>query len=182
MTEQVAASSQQLTASSMATSEAALQIKNTMQEVAFGAEEHGLIGSEIYCRNPTMGDIKQHVFMLNLDMIGRNPYKPVEIIGVGSAAGNALSNICKEAIQMIGLDAVLKPMPDLDGGDSDHSSFYAVGVPFVALFTGLHADYHRVTDHHTHIDYNRAAKIAQVGLYIVKSIADAEYRLQHVGR
>lgn len=136
------------------------------------------IRSEFYCKEPTIGNIAQHVFMLNLDMIGRNPHKPVEAIGVGSAAGDMLSNICTEAMQSVGIDAVLKPMPELDGGDSDHSSFRAVGVPFMALFTGLHADYHRAIDHHNRINHSRIAKIAQAGLHIVKLIADAEHRLQ----
>ena len=37
-------------------------------------------------------------------------------------------------------------------GPSDHSSFYAKGIPVLHFFTDLHEDYHRATDDVEKID------------------------------
>jgi len=49
-------------------------LKRTVVFQAYSAEEMGLIGSRYYCENPLFPeerpDIKKHVFMINLDMVG----------------------------------------------------------------------------------------------------------------
>lgn len=150
--------------------------KRTIVFIAFGAEEHGLIGSEYYCNNPTVGNIKNHVFMLNLDMIGRNPHKPIEVTGWATARGEALNDICKESIDLFELNATIVDVPKYDSGDSDHSSFLSKAIPVVYFFTGLHADYHRVTDHAEKIDHKNLAKIAKAAMYIVSWVSIMEAR------
>ena len=39
----------------------------------YTGEERGLIGSKYYVKHPLFRDIKNHIFMLNLDMVGRAP-------------------------------------------------------------------------------------------------------------
>jgi len=44
---------------------------------------------------------------------------------------------------------------------SDHAMYARYGIPVVFLFTGLHGDYHQVTDEPQYIDYPRYASITQ---------------------
>ena len=49
-------------------------------------------------------------------------------------------------------------------GRSDQASFAAVGVPSIFLSSGLHADYHRVTDAPEKIDAGKLAHVARLCL------------------
>lgn len=154
-----------------------IQTKRSIVFVAFSAEESGLFGSKHYCLHP-VAPISDHVFMINLDMIGRNPNEPVEIKGIGSARGVIVNGIIVKATHEQKLSAVLDNGSNIDGGDSDHSSFMGVGVPFIFLFTGFHQDYHRVTDHADKLDYDHMSLIAKTVTQIVVDVANLENRLE----
>jgi len=59
---------------------------------------------------------------------------------------------------------------------SDHYSFVSKGVPVVFFFTGLHADYHQVTDTVEKIDYEKMARIARTVFGLAWVLADAPER------
>jgi Zn-dependent M28 family amino/carboxypeptidase len=58
--------------------------KRTIVFMAFSAEEKGLLGSRAWVEQ---NGVDKVVFMLNLDMIGRNPDKPVDLVGDGYGTG-----------------------------------------------------------------------------------------------
>jgi len=44
-------------------------------------------------------------------------------------------------------------------GRSDHANYARYNIPIAFFFTGLHADYHQVTDEPQYIDYPHYARI-----------------------
>jgi hypothetical protein len=125
--------------------------------LAFSSEESGLNGSRYYTQHPIV-PIEQHDVMVNLDMIGRLSEKPVEAGGVGTAEG--FSDWLSPYFESSGL----KLAPKQSGmGPSDHATFYAAHVPVLFLFTGLHEQYHRPTDVAALINFEGAAKVADLG-------------------
>jgi S1-C subfamily serine protease len=65
-------------------------------------------------------------------------------------------------------------------GPSDHTSFYARGVPVVFLFTGAHADYHRPSDTADKIDAEGLASVARLAYRVAREAAQREGRLEVV--
>lgn len=134
--------------------------RRTVLFLGFSAEESGLNGSRFYTQNPIV-PIENHDFMLNLDMIGRLGEKPLEAGGVGTAEGLA------EWLNPYFESSDLKIAPKQSGmGPSDHASFYAVKVPVLFLFSGMHPQYHRPTDIASLINWEGAAKIADLAYRI----------------
>jgi len=160
--------------------EGGLHAKRSILFIAFSAEEAGLYGSKFYCNHP-IAPISDHVFMLNLDMVGRNPNKAVQIKGLGSAADGVLKKATQAAIEKAGLKAKLEEGSDIFGGDSDHSSFRNKKVPFIFFFTDFHADYHKPSDHPEKLAYENMVKISHTSGEILISIADSEKRPTFVG-
>ena len=153
-----------------------LRPKRSILFMAFSGEEGGLIGSRFYVNHP-IAPMARHAFMLNLDMVGRNPDKPVKIEGVGSAGGPRLRKVVEAAVAATGLKAVVNDEVTLDGGDSDHTPFRMRGVPFTFFFSGLHADYHRVTDHAEKLAYGNMVLVGRAAGRILWTLADAEESL-----
>lgn len=155
--------------------EGGVRARRSILFMTFSGEEGGLIGSAYYARHP-FTPIENHVFMLNLDMVGRNPEKPVEIAGFGSAEGGVLKKAAEEAASRAGLEAKFIEKAQIFGGDSDHTSFKNARVPITFFFTGFHPDYHKVTDTPEKLDYPNMVKIARTAAYLAKSVADLPER------
>jgi hypothetical protein len=156
--------------------EGGLKPKRSILFIAFSGEEGGLLGSIHYVNHP-IAPIGRHVFMLNLDMVGRNPDKAMKVEGVGSAEGLRLRRTVEEAVAAAGLKAVVNDEVTIEGGDSDHTPFRLKGVPFVFFFSGFHADYHRVTDHAEKLAYANMVKVARTAGQILMTLADADQAL-----
>jgi len=131
-------------------------------------EELGLFGSAWFTEHPTV-PIDSIVAQVNADMIGRNHPDSLYVVGPGAAPNG----------QSRGLGAVLdsvnahEPKPFVINREwdttthperiyyrSDHYNYAAKGIPIVFLTTGLHPQYHQVTDEPTLIDY---AKLSRIG-------------------
>jgi aminopeptidase YwaD len=153
--------------------EGGLQPKRSILFIAFSGEEGGLVGSYHYVAHP-VAPIARHVFMLNLDMVGRNPDKAMKIDGVGSAEGPALRRVVEEAVAATGLKATVNDKVTVMGGDSDHTPFRRKGVPFIFFFSGFHADYHKVTDHAEKLAYGNMVKVAKTAGRILMTLADSD--------
>lgn len=109
--------------------------------IAFSAEEIGLGGSSWFVAHPPVA-VEQVAAMINLDMVGRLREQTLSILGSDSSTGWAALIEHAGAAQ-----PELKIKAGGDGyGPSDHSSFYAAGVPVVHLFTGAHEQYHTPED------------------------------------
>ena len=156
--------------------EGGLKPKRSILFIAFSGEEGGLLGSYHYVANPIV-PIARHVFMLNLDMVGRNPDKAMKIEGVGSAEGMKLRRTVEDAAAAAGLKAVVNDAVTIMGGDSDHTPFREKGVPFIFFFSGFHADYHKVTDHADKLAYGNMVKVAGTSARILMGLADADETL-----
>ncbi|MEX0723131.1 MAG: M28 family peptidase [Gracilimonas sp.] len=143
-------------------------------------EEKGLLGSRYYSDHPIFS-IENTIANINIDMIGRVDEENeadsnyVYIIG-GEIISSGLDSLTQMANTM-GPDLTLsKRYNDLNDPNqfyrrSDHWNFGRLGVPFVFFFTGVHADYHRPSDHidkitfgpltkRTHLVYNLTALLA----------------------
>jgi C-terminal processing protease CtpA/Prc len=65
-------------------------------------------------------------------------------------------------------------------GPSDHSAFYAKGIPVLHLFTDLHEDYHRATDDADKINIAGTMRVIEYAERLTRLIADAPARLTPV--
>lgn len=144
--------------------------------VGFSAEEKGLLGSRSLVRGP-LGN-EHVVFMLNMDMLGRNGTDKVSVEGDGYARG--LDGLIAAANADLGLE--LELAGKMVSGNSDHYPFFAAGIPVMNLFTGLHDDYHQLSDHADKLDYPRMAKIATLAERVARRVADADERLSFIHR
>ena len=114
--------------------------------MTFSGEELGLLGSAHYAKNP-LYPLKDTVFMLNLDMVGRlkkdkDPARD-QLLAEGIGTGKGFEKLLDEWNKKYDFDlkktAAAIPY-------SDHYSFYHEKVPVFFLWTGYHDDYHRPTD------------------------------------
>ncbi len=108
--------------------------------IAFTAEEIGLIGSARYCKSPAF-PLADTVAMINMDMVGRLQDDRLLVSGLGTAKMFPELVARHNARHRFVLDK-----ENAGNGPSDHSSFFAVGVPVLNFFTGFHEQYHRPTD------------------------------------
>jgi hypothetical protein len=140
----------------------------------FSGEELGLLGSQWFVEHSPvpLGDI---VAMVNFDMVGR--LRNDRLIVYGVATARELPAIVDSA----NVEPKLRITAQGDGfGPSDHSSFYAKGIPVLHFFTDLHDDYHRATDDVEKIDAPGTARVAAVAERVVRAIADRSARLTPV--
>jgi len=62
-------------------------------------------------------------------------------------------------------------------GSSDHSSFFAAGIPVLHFFTGAHAEYHRPSDDAHLVDAEGAVRIVRLVAATVLELADRKAAL-----
>ena len=103
--------------------------------------------------------------MLNFDMVGRMRQGRLHVGGVESAA--PLRALVAEAAQGDRLDVALRDSPY---APSDHSSFYAAGVPVLFFNTGIHDDYHTPGDTADKLNVPGMADTARVALRIAERL------------
>ncbi len=140
--------------------------KRSVLFLLFAGEEKGLYGSEFYTANPLF-PLEKTVAMLNLDMIGRNASNALNLVGASKSPD--IAAITRAANKKIRFK--LNDDNSVMGG-SDHYNFYKKGVPFMFYFSGLHDDYHQVGDNPDRIDYNKAARVAQLVFHTAWQIAN----------
>ncbi|MCF2497957.1 M20/M25/M40 family metallo-hydrolase [Dyadobacter chenhuakuii] len=133
--------------------------------LAFSGEELGLIGSKYYTENPTI-PLESVSCMINMDMIGRlSNEKGIIVSGWGTSPvwGKLIPDLVKAQN--------LKYTVDSSGvGASDHTSFYLKNIPVVQFFTGVHGDYHKVSDDIERINFEGEAKILSIIAGLLENI------------
>lgn len=131
-------------------------------------EELGLFGSAWFTEHPTV-PIDSIVAQLNADMIGRNHPDTLYVVGPG-AAPNGQSKALGAVLDSVNAREA-KPFvfnrewdtvthPERIYYRSDHYNYAAKGIPIVFLTTGLHPQYHQVTDEPSLIDYAKLARVS----------------------
>jgi hypothetical protein len=153
---------------------AARPARRSVVFVAFSGEELGLLGSQHFVDHaPVPLDSMQA--MLNFDMVGRLRDGKLLVYGVASAA--ELPAVVDSANRAVGLRVTAIG----DGfGPSDHSSFYARGVPVLHFFTDLHDDYHRATDDAPKVNASGTAQVVALAERALRDVADRPGRLTFV--
>ncbi len=135
--------------------------------ITFSAEEAGLLGARAVFEQHLLPEIEYNL-MVNMDMIGRNPQRPVDIFLQGTAED--LQDFIREKAS---IPARFLYGNSVRGMMSDNVPFHEAGIPVVSFFTGTHSDYHGSGDHADKLDYERMEKItklvSQIALYIVES-------------
>ena len=144
--------------------------------VNFSGEELGLLGSQHFVgQSPVPAD--SIIAMLNFDMVGRMRGDSLIVYGLGTA--RELPALLDSANAAAPLH--LRTMPD-GFGPSDHSSFYARGIPVLHFFTDLHEDYHRATDDADKVNAGGAARVVALAERIVRAIDQSNARLSFLNQ
>lgn len=143
----------------------------------YSAEEMGLIGSRFYCDNPLFPlnnpNIKNHIFMLNLDMVGR---LNSGVFASDFYDGQSSIDVA-QYIQELNSDYnFARNITSRGSGGSDHASFYNKRIPIAALHTGQHSDYHRVTDDANKINYRGLELVAKYATELAFKVMNSDVK------
>jgi Zn-dependent M28 family amino/carboxypeptidase len=138
----------------------------------YTAEERGLVGSRYYANNPTLPksgpDISKHVFMLNLDMVGR--LKSAERFS--TFKDTTLEEVLAELYKKYPFAGKITLRNSSLG--SDHIPFKNAGIQSVFLHTGLHSDYHKYTDDTEKLNYEGMVKIGNYAFDLLNKVIGTE--------
>jgi hypothetical protein len=146
--------------------------KRSVVFVWHSGEEDGLHGSRYMADHPVL-PIERMVAMLNIDMIGRNrcddPALADTVYLVGSERISTDLHNLNEAANAalprpLKLDYEYNDVADAESlyTRSDHYSYAQKGVPVIFFTTGLHRDYHYVTDEVDRIEFGKMARVAEL--------------------
>jgi len=151
------------------------KVKRTIVIQAYSAEEMGLIGSRFYCSNPVFPignpDIKKHVAMINLDMVG---YLGKGVYFAGFHSGESSIDITKYINQLNNNYTFARRITSRGSGGSDHACFYNKRVPVAFLHTGGHSYYHTPDDTPDKINYDGLEKISKYCFELAWKIAQTD--------
>ncbi len=148
-----------------------IKFKRDLVFVGWSGEEMGLFGSKHYVKSAKAeGNGKLYpatAAYLNLDMIGRLGDNPLNVMATGS------SKDWKVIIESLEEDLKTKisPNPNLP---TDSTSFYSAGVPVIALFTGLHDEYHTPDDTADKIDFDGLTRISHYMKSLTTAVASLD--------
>ncbi|MBI4245518.1 MAG: M20/M25/M40 family metallo-hydrolase [Planctomycetes bacterium] len=157
-----------------ALSKSGIKLKRSVVFITFSGEEIGLFGSKYYVSKP-VDTLQRHILMINLDMVGGNKGKLINVYELGSDKGDYLETIVQESSKLSGLKVRINQYGITDG-DSDHTSFKRRGVPVMFFFSEDHDKYHKIDDHAEFLDYERMEKTAKCIVYSVQKLANAQIK------
>jgi hypothetical protein len=152
-------------------------------------EEKGLLGSRWYSDHPTVPR-DSIVAQLNMDMIGRGDKwdlpvgSPTYLQLVGSRRlSTELGDIVEAVNKTEKMPFTFDYQFDANGHPeniycrSDHYNYARWGIPVVFFTTGLHGDYHQVTDEPQYIDYAHMARVGQLVYDIATKVGNLDHRV-----
>jgi hypothetical protein len=151
-------------------------------------EEKGLLGARWFTDHPTVPR-DSIVAQINIDMVGRGAAadlaagSPSYLQLVGSRRlSTELGNLTETVNRTLPMPFTFDYAFDANGHPdniycrSDHYHYARYGIPVVFLTTGLHGDYHQVTDEPQYIDYPHMTRIAQFVRTLTTRVADLDHR------
>ncbi len=167
---------------------AAERPRRSLLFVWHAAEELGLVGANWYTEHPTVPR-DSIVGAFNLDMVGRGHDGDIarggpeylQVIGARRLSrefGGILddANAARRNPFRFDLRFDEPGHPLALWCRSDHAMYARYGIPVAFLTTGLHADYHQVTDEAQYIDYRKLSAVASLVRDAVRVLADREAR------
>ncbi|MCE9638092.1 MAG: M28 family peptidase [Planctomycetes bacterium] len=135
------------------------------------AEERGLLGSKHFSENPTV-PLAQIVCDLNIDMVGRN--KPREMDVYGNGTSPELDEAHLAAAVKSGFKFTARTGSIFLR--SDQVNFYEKNIPCLFWTSGLHKDYHTPGDVAAKIDEGKVARVAHHAYLTAWTIANRTER------
>jgi hypothetical protein len=140
---------------------------------SFDAEERGLMGSRYYVGHP-LWPLERTTANLNFDMVGRLNKSKL-------GAMDSLSNpFLAERITALAAECGLGVETRLGGARrADNANFLDREIPAVHFNTGLHADYHQVTDEVSRIDAEGGARISWLAYRLLRETMARPGRLRY---
>jgi len=164
--------------------------KRSVVFVWHAGEESGLYGSRYNADFPVV-PLEKIQAQLNMDMVGRDDCDNIEgdftntvFLGGADRISTDLHNLVVQTNATLGkpltLDYEMNDPNDPEGvyTRSDHYSYAAKGIPIAFFTTGLHPDYHRITDTVDKIQFPKMTRIAQLVYEVGFSIANSEKTLE----
>ena len=154
--------------------------KRSLVFLAFSGEERGLWGSAHWVAHATV-PLANVVANINNDMVGRSDNFKDSIAVIGrehSDLGATLDRVAA-AHPELRMAPVSDPWPQENlFFRSDHFNFARAGVPALFFTSGLHPDYHQVSDTPERIDAEYEARYARLVYFLAREIADQPPRPQ----
>jgi hypothetical protein len=162
------------------------RMKRSLMFVWHTSEEGGLSGSRYMADHPTV-PLDKVSAQLNIDMVGRNrcdetnEANTVYVVGADRIS-TELHNVNEDANAALPspltLNYELNDPADLESiyTRSDHYSYAAKGVPIIFFTTGIHRDYHYVTDEVDKIEFPKMAKIAALVYGTAARVANLDHQ------
>jgi hypothetical protein len=147
-------------------------------------EEKGLLGSSWFTDHATV-PIDSIVAQLNADMVGRNAPDELYIVGPGAAPngqskvlGAILDSVNASESQPFRFNRMYDTLTDPERiyYRSDHYNYARKGIPIVFFTTGLHADYHKVSDSPDKISYVKMALVDRLMMDVGLTVANRRTR------
>ncbi|HTH63563.1 MAG TPA: M28 family peptidase [Gemmatimonadales bacterium] len=161
-------------------------------------EEKGLLGSRYFTDHPTVPR-DSIVAQLNMDMVGRGdagdetgrtkdgtPLRGsagyLQLVGshrLSTELGDLIEQVNKADHHDLTFDYAM----DADGHPSniycrsDHYEYARYGIPITFFTTGLHSDYHQVTDEPEYIDYAHMTKVGTFVEDVAVHVANLDHRV-----
>ena len=164
--------------------------KRSILFVFHTAEEKGLLGSRWFTDNPTVPR-GQIVAQLNLDMVGRGGAADISGGGPDYLQLVGLRRLSSELGDIIEATNAASPRPfkfdyqfDSNGHPeriycrSDHYNYARYGIPITFFTTGLHHDYHQVTDEAQYVDFEHLNRIATFVRDVAVRVANLDHRIK----
>ena len=130
----------------------------------WSGEELGLLGSAAFLARPPVPADHLAAY-LNFDMVGRMRDNKLTIQAIGTSPG--WGPIIEQANVLAGFDLQLQADPYQP---TDVMNFNAASVPCLALFTGVHTDYHRPSDTADKINYEDLDRVVDFAVAILGRI------------
>jgi hypothetical protein len=153
-------------------------------------EEAGLLGSHYYADHPIV-PLEKVQAQLNMDMVGRDDCNNLEgdysnsvfLVGddrISTDLHNLIIGTNQTLAKPLTLDYEMNDPADPESvyTRSDHFSYAAKGIPIAFFTTGLHPDYHRVTDTVEKITFPKMTRIAQLVYQTGFAIANTDKVLE----
>ncbi|MEO8561180.1 MAG: M28 family peptidase [bacterium] len=162
--------------------------KRSLLFVWHTGEEKGLLGSRHFVDHPTVPR-DSIVAQINIDMVGRGGPtdlreggdRYLQLVGsrrLSTELGDLTEAVNKTQRMPFTFDYTFDANghPDNIYCRSDHYNYARYGIPVVFVTTGLHGDYHQVTDEAQYIDYAHMARVGTFMFDLANRVAGLDHR------
>jgi hypothetical protein len=152
-------------------------------------EEGGLRGARHFTDNPTVPR-DSIVAQLNMDMIGRGGALDrvgggpdyLQLVGsrrLSTELGDLVESVNSASPRPLRFDYSLDANghPERIYCRSDHVHYARYGIPIVFFTTGLHMDYHQLTDEPQYVDYEHLRRVVQLVRDVALRVGNLDHRV-----